>query len=216
MLVRLARDGVVDRLRHGVYRIAGAPIRPHQDVHAAWLAIEPRSTARVRLSAPNVAVVSHRSAALLHGLGDIDADVAEFTLPQRKQSRQLDVRYHRGAIRPDQWTLLDGLPVTTIVTTVGDLAAGHLDGGHLASVVRDAVTSGHTDPDAVATVLRPYAHRYGAPLGNGRALLTRLLTEAGVPNNARTLAQFIDPGHEPAHLFTPRRITMHDRHADTK
>lgn len=184
-VARLARQGVLERLTHGVYRLAGTPADPQDDLRAAWLALDPRRMAGERLADEVPEVVSHRSAAQLLGLGDLDADRYEFTVPGRRQSRRPGIRFHRGRLSRSDWTVVDGLPVTTPLRTIDDLAAGRLDGGHLAGVVRDALTTSHVDPDLLTIVLRPHAHRYGAPLGDGVALLRRLLVEAGVPEAAR-------------------------------
>lgn len=190
-IARLADRGTLERLRHGVYRVNGAPAVPDEQLRAAWLLIEPATTAGARLDAEQPAVVSHRSAARLHGLGDLDADVMEFTTDRRKQSRLGDVRYRVAALGRDRWTLVDGLPATTVLTTIENLAADHLDGGHLAAVVRDAVTTGRADTTAVIAVLRPYAHRYGAAAGDGPGLLDRFLTEAGLPRSTRALIDHV-------------------------
>lgn len=194
-IARLADHGTIERLRHGVYRISGAPIVPHEQLRAAWLMIEPAVTAGERLDAEPPAAVSHRSAARLHGLGDLDADVMEFATAGRKQSRLADVRYRTARPGRGRWTLLDGLPVTTVLATIDDLAADHLDGGHLASVVRDAVTTNLVDTDAVIAVLRPYAHKYGAALGDGSGLLDRFLIEAGVPTSTLALSRHLAAGN---------------------
>jgi hypothetical protein len=74
-----------------------------------------------RLGAPGtLAVVSHRSAAVVLELGDIYADVHEFCSPARRQTRRPDVRLHRGAVRAEDWALVDGLPVTTPLRTITD------------------------------------------------------------------------------------------------
>ncbi len=200
-LARLSNQGTVERLRHGAYRIGGAPSVPDEQIRAAWLLIEPAATAGERLDAPQPAVVSHRSAARLHRLGDVDADVMEFTTSRRKQSRLGDVRYRVAQLGRERWTLLDGLPATTVLATIEDLAADHLDGGHLAGIVRDAVTTNRADPDAVVSALRPYAHRYGSALGDGSGLLDRLLEEAGVPESTRALGQRISPAPDLATLY---------------
>ncbi len=132
-------------------------------------------------------VVSHRSAADLHGLGDLDADYMEFTVPTRRDTRNPDVRFHRAALTAVEWTLVDGLPVTTPARTVADLAAAHTDGGHLAAVVRDALLRG-TPVDEIAAALRSYAHRYGAPVDNGSALVNHFIAQAGVPESSLALS----------------------------
>lgn len=186
-IARLADRGTIERLRHGVYRISGAPSVPDEQIRAAWLVIEPRATAGERLDAKQPAVVSHRSAARLHDLGDVDADVMEFTTARRKQSRLGDVRFRVAKLDRDRWTLVDGLPATTVIATIENLATDQLDGGHLAGIVRDAVITGRASTDAVISALRPYAHRYGAALGDGSGLLDRFLAEAGLPESTRAL-----------------------------
>src|SRR5450759_2034316 len=196
-LARFADTGVLERLRHGVYRVVGAPPNPNDDLRAAWLALAPARTAQERLADPDVEVVSHRSAAVVHQLGDLDADRLEFTTRARKQTRDAQVRFHRRQLGVGEWTLVDGLPVTTVLTTIGDLAAARLDGGHLAGVVRDAVTTHHVDLDEVIAVLSPHAHHYGVPLGQGGTLLTRMLEQAGVPESTlaggRLVVPYLDP-----------------------
>ncbi|MGH7746009.1 MAG: type IV toxin-antitoxin system AbiEi family antitoxin domain-containing protein, partial [Candidatus Dormibacteria bacterium] len=98
-LKRLARtSGGLERLAHGVYRLAGAPLPRHPDLRAAWLQLAPEVPAWQRT--PEQGVVSHRSAARLYGIGDLPADRHEFTLPVRRQSRRADVRLHHRSLSP--------------------------------------------------------------------------------------------------------------------
>jgi len=198
-LARFSDTGVLERLRHGVYRVVGAPPNPNDDLRAAWLALAPARTAQERLADPDVEVVSHRSAAVVHQLGDLDADRLEFTTSARKQTRDSQVRFHRRrlGVGVGEWTLVDGLPVTTVLATIGDLAAARLDGGHLAGVVRDAVTTHHVDLDEVVAVLSPHAHHYGVPLGQGGTLLTRMLEQAGVPESTLAVGRLVVPYLDP-------------------
>ncbi|WP_405148969.1 type IV toxin-antitoxin system AbiEi family antitoxin domain-containing protein [Nocardia salmonicida] len=187
-LQRLVDHAMLIRLRHGVYRLVGVPESPVEPIRAEWLALEPARTVGDRLGDDvPIGVVSHRSAADLHGLGDLAADYLEFTVPTRRGSRNPDVRFHRALLTADEWSLVGGLPVTTATRTIGDLAAARTDGGHLASVVRDALMQG-TSSDEIVKELRPYAHRYGAPVNNGSALINYFITQAGVPESSLALA----------------------------
>ena len=188
-IARMAKSGTVERIRHGAYRVGGAPSVPSEQLRAAWMMIEPSVTVGERLRDESPAVVTHRSAAWLHGLGDVDADVMEFATAKRRQSRLPDVRYRIASYERGAWTLADGLPVTTVLRTIVDLAAGHLDGGHLAGIVRDAVVTNRVDSESASEALRPYAHRYGVQLGDGEGLLSRFLDEAGIPQSTRALGQ---------------------------
>ncbi|TCN40229.1 putative transcriptional regulator of viral defense system [Kribbella orskensis] len=195
-MARLAAEGVLERVTHGVYRVVGAG-SPLDDLRAAWLALAPEQPAAARLRAPD-AVLSHRSAARYHQLGDLDADRFEFTVATRKQSKRPDVRFHRESLSPADWQITTGLPVTTIVKTISDLAKTHTDGGHLAGVVRDAMALNSVTAEELSSALAPYAHHYGQQLGHGRALLNRLLDEAGIPKATQQAAELAAPGPSPA------------------
>ena len=199
-VARLTNQGALERVTQGVYRVTGAPPSPLDDLRAAWLALEPARRLAERLRDERPAVVSHRSAAAIHELGDLEADESEFTSVERKQTRRPDLRIHRGQVDTGEWTVVDGLPVTTVIRTVADLAAAHIDGGHLASVVRDALIRRQVDDQQLAAALRRYAHRYGARTGSGEALLSRLLQESGVSESierAVELAAPTTPGDSP-------------------
>ncbi|WP_370304601.1 type IV toxin-antitoxin system AbiEi family antitoxin domain-containing protein [Cryobacterium sp. TMS1-13-1] len=86
-LARLAEHGALARLQHGVYVVAGVPFDRHRGLQLAWLSLDPRPTAYERLVSPELAVVSHESAAALHGIGNLDADVYEFTLEGHRTVR---------------------------------------------------------------------------------------------------------------------------------
>lgn len=191
---RLAREGYTVRVRHGVYRVGGLPMDEHEQLRAAWLSLDPARRPHERLrDAAGLAVVSHQSAARRLGLGDLDADLLEFTTGYRKQSRDPHLVLHRRPITPP-WTVAGGLPVTTVLQTVQDLAAAGIDGGHLAGVVRDAITVHFTELDPLIAVLAGHAPRYGAPDGDGRLLLQVLLGQAGVPAVLLELAQLLQAG----------------------
>jgi predicted transcriptional regulator of viral defense system len=179
-VARLANQGALERMMHGVYRVTGAPPSPLDDLRAAWLALDPARRARERLRDEAPTVVSHRSAAAIHELGDLEADEYEFTSGERKQTRRTDIRIHRGKVGAEEWTVVDGLPVTSVVRTVADLAAAHVDGGHLAGVVRDALTRQQVHDRQLIDVLRHHSHHYNARMGDGEALLSRLLQESGI------------------------------------
>lgn len=190
-LARWAQLGKAERLAHGVYRLAGVPSSPYDDLRVVWISLDPGRTAHERFGSETLEVVSHRSAAVLLGLGNLDADVLEFSAPIRHQPRRADVVVHRVAVRTQDWQLVEGLPVTTPLRTIADLAAAHLDQGHLADVARDAIAEYGVPARSLAAVLRRYAHTYGE--GSSEDLLNRLLRQAGVPRSAIELAARADP-----------------------
>lgn len=186
---RLADRGALERVHHGIYRMTRLPYDPRQDLRVAWVALDPRTPAWERLSQPFPGgVVSHRSAAQLHGLGDLDADLAEFTCRRRIRLSLPDVRIHTGTVEVHQWTVVDGLPVTTAQRTIADLAATTIDGGHLAGIVRDALAHELVSVPELEQTLAASAFDYGHALGDGRAFLDALIAQAGVSTNTLGLA----------------------------
>src|SRR5688572_23944642 len=87
-LSRLVTAGGAERVAHAVYRLRGTAADDHLDVHAAWLQLAPAVRAWERI--PSQGVVSHRSAAAVHGFGHLPADIHQFTLPARRQTRRDD------------------------------------------------------------------------------------------------------------------------------
>lgn len=174
-LVRLVEAGLLMQVRHGVYAVSAGEVTAHQDEKAVWLKLNPGQPGwrRPKLDLDG-GVVSHRSAALLHGLGDLVAPRIEMTVPRRRRVRDASVRLRRAELSEDDVTLVDGLPVTTVLRTIVDLLADHVDASHLAQVIQEADRAGKVDLDELADRAAPYARRYGIAGRDGRALLEHL------------------------------------------
>ena len=208
-LTRLVQAEVVERCSHGVYLIRGAGTDALLDLRAAWLHLDPARTAADRLGdGPAGPVISHASAANLLGLGDLDADRYEFTVPVRKQTRRADVLLHRGQLAAADVVVRDGLPVTRPERTVIDLlAAGH-DGEHVAGVLGAAVRNRAIDVHEVARRIGPFAARYGCPAGDGDRLLDQLLRLDGAVEDA--LADLLADALRASGATTDRPLTQID------
>ena len=178
-LQRLAKTGILDRVAHGVYRLTGAPPPDYLGLRAAWLQLAPEIPAWERT--PEQGVVSHRSAAALYGLGHLPADRHEFTLPERRQSRRPDVRLHHRAVRPGEWIVLHGMPVTRPSRIAADMLDDKEDPEAVAQVIADALRPADDYPGAFADAIAPYAASFGLRRGDGLALLRWLLDTAGDP-----------------------------------
>ena len=178
-LSRLAASGAAERVAHGVYRLRGGPPVDHLALRAAWLQLDPDTPAWER--APDSGVVSHRSAAALYGVGHLPADVHEFTLPRRRQSRRPDVRLHRARLSEGEWISLRGLPLTLPSRIAADLLAAPEDPEAVAQIVADSLRAVYDYPGTVAEQIAPHAARFGLRRGDGLALLTWLLELTGDP-----------------------------------
>jgi hypothetical protein len=186
-LQRLAKTGILDRVAHGVYRLSGAPLPDHLDLRAAWLQLAPEVPGWERT--PEQGVVSHRSAAALYGLGHLPADRHEFTLPERRQSRRSDVRLHHRAVRPGEWIVLQGMPVTRPSRIAADLLDDKEDPEAVAQVIADALAPVYDYPGAFVDALAPYAASFGLRRGDGLALLRWLLDKIGDPEASRWIEE---------------------------
>ena len=178
-LARLTERGVIHRVAHGVYRIGGTSEPDHLGLRAAWLQLEPSTPAWARFEPRGLALVSHASAAALYALGDLRADVHEFTLPTRKQTRRTDVRLHRGDVAPGDWQIVRGLPAARPGRVLADLVADGVDLDTVARMTAEVADRSLDYPDAVAAHLGPYAKRFGFAQGDGHALYEYLLALAG-------------------------------------
>ncbi len=188
-LTRLVEAGLLERVAHGVYRVRGAAEPDHLELRAAWLQLDPARPAWQRLEDPDVAVVSHASAASLYGVGDLRADVHEFTIPARRQTRRADVRIHRGRVSAEQRGLVGGLPTARPAAMVGQLLGDRVDPDAVAQITREVLERVLDDPAVVAEALTPFAERLGLPRGDGRALLEELLVRSGAPDRGGLVAE---------------------------
>lgn len=121
-LTRLVASGELERIVYGVYATPVAAKEPDAKIRANWLALDPDRTAPERLVAPlSSGVLSHTTAAGILGLGELDPDRFEVTLPHRYRPRRPEVIPHRAVLHEDEVTVVDDLPVTTRERTLADL-----------------------------------------------------------------------------------------------
>ena len=186
-LARLTKSGAAERVAHGVYRLRGTPRNDDVEVRAAWLQLAPDIPVWERT--PDLGVVSHRSAAALHHLGHLPADVHQFTLPARRQTRRPDVRLHRAELADAEWINLNGLLVTRPARVAADLLDDKEEPEAVAHVVVDALREMKDHPSAVARAISPYAVTLGLAKRDGLALLEWLLDLVPEPRRDSWVAQ---------------------------
>lgn len=156
---RRLRRGALIPLHRGVYAVGHR--RLTQD--GFWLAAV--------LAAGPGAVLSHRDAAALHGLGHWRTSRAEVTTAGRASAPDLRV-YARRVLGPADVTAVGGIPVTTIERTLVDLAEV-VSRDRLAHALSEAERRRVIDARALAAAIARVGHRPGP----GRALLRAVLAE---------------------------------------
>lgn len=184
---RLVKRRQLERTAHGVYRVRGAGEIDHLQLRAAWLQFDPVRPAWERLADPDVAVVSHTSAASLYGVGDLRPDTHEFTFQRRWQTRRRDVRVHRGTIPSSEQILLKGLPTTRAGRMIADLLADHIEPEAAARITVQVLESVYDYPGVVADKIAPFASSFELRPGDGIALLEHFLDLAGTGLDRKTI-----------------------------
>ncbi len=171
LLLRLVRDGYLERYEHGIYRFRGAPDLRWEGVWVAWLRLDPEHDATERARHPNE-ITRGPTAAWVYAVGNLQPEPYEFWVSSHRRIRRRDVRLRTGRPPDQDIAVVEGLPLTTPERTVADMVADGYDLGHVADVVRDAVHDRLLD-------LPGLAERLGAVLGRvlperRRAMAARL------------------------------------------
>lgn len=151
----LLRGGQLTRVRRGVYSPGSKPADPDARhrlaVHAAF----------VELAEGTVA--SHGSAAVLHRLPtwEVPLDRVQVTKVRAYGGRRERlVHVHVARLDPDEVTVIDGIPVTTLERTVVDLARS-LPFEPAVAVGDAALAATQAGADELIDTLRRSAHRPG-------------------------------------------------------
>jgi very-short-patch-repair endonuclease len=139
-----ARIGRLHRIHRGVYAVGYRTLTPKGHRMAAVLAYGPD------------AVLSHRSAAAHWDIGPGFWKI-EVTVPQSRRSRK-GTRAHQATLHPDDITIHDGIPITSVARTILDLAA-HLNHDRLTHLIEEADRKQRFDLRALdrAMARRPHA-----------------------------------------------------------
>jgi hypothetical protein len=192
-LTRLVESGLLECVAHGIYRVRGGAEPDHLALRAAWLQLDPARPAWARLDDPDAAVVSHTSATALYGVGDLRADVHEFTVPIRRQTRRPDVRIHRGRVPSEHRVLVGGLPTAKAAFAVGQLLADHVDPDSVAQIAREVLERNLAHAGELMSALAPFAERFDLARGDGHALVDELLQRAGTPDRGEFPDEAVQP-----------------------
>jgi very-short-patch-repair endonuclease len=139
---------------HPVWRGVYAVGRSQLSRHGVWMAAV--------LSCGSGAVLSHRSAAALWRIRRDEVRSVEVSVPLRYDPRRTGIVVHRRAnLRPEEVTQCRGIPVTTPVYTIVDLAT-RLPRDSLEAAVNEADKRDLTDPDSLRAALGRLDRRPGA------------------------------------------------------
>lgn len=118
-----ASTGTIERVEHGIYRLAVYPSRRFEDyiVTTLW--------------AGGGAVISHESGLVVYDLSDAMPGKVHVTVPWRFRGKRRGVIVRRAPVAEDERTIIDDVPVTSVERTLKDVAASSDP-----SIVRQAVS----------------------------------------------------------------------------
>jgi very-short-patch-repair endonuclease len=144
---RLAR-GRLHAVRRGVYAVG----RPELTAEGRWLAA-------VLACGPGAAL-SYGSAAALWGLSPRAEGVPEVTVPSGRSVRRPGIVVHRRAVRPEEVVVRRGIPVTSPICTLVDIAV-RLGASRLEAAVNEADKLDLAHPEALRAALEAMPRRPG-------------------------------------------------------
>ncbi|WP_225729892.1 MULTISPECIES: hypothetical protein [unclassified Nocardia] len=194
---RLCEAKLLQVLDTDVFQLPSSSVaRRYTYPFAAWLALAPDRFRWERPQAPtDDAVLSHESAAGLHGLGVLALPRTVFTAPQQFPAPQA-VIVHVDRLAPEDITVVEGVPVTTPRRTILDLVRNGVDHEDVGRVLDDGLRLDVVDLRAVYDEMVPLATEFGFPAG-GAAFLRYFLpdvTPASLsPRNLRAYAELAAP-----------------------
>lgn len=158
-LSRMASTGAIERLVHGVYRMAGSPPQEHESIYATWLALGGATASRTDIGVAAI-VAAGTTAAIAHNIGDFFPDSYDFIVPSRKGTRLPGVRLRIRTLSRDDVSPVAGLPTLTVERTIADLVEIGTDTSLVADALRDAVRADKlVAPDRLVEHLSPIAKR---------------------------------------------------------
>ena len=132
VLARLVQRGRIERTARGVYRVPYIPPgRFSQHREAVLWAKANRG--------PSDVALSHATALVVYGISDANPQLIHLTVPRSARLRRQKpkgVVVHRQDLSPEEITVEEGIPLTTISRTVADLlhSKGRID------LVRQAIS----------------------------------------------------------------------------
>jgi predicted transcriptional regulator of viral defense system len=139
VLVRLAQRGRLERTARGVYRISHYPQARLSQYREAILWVKSSQ-------GPSNIALSHETALTIYGISDANPSRVNLTVPKGTRLRREQPKWiaiHHGDLQPEDVTIFEDLPVTTVSRTVRDIlvTSGRTDIARQA--IADARKEGH-------------------------------------------------------------------------
>jgi hypothetical protein len=203
-LAGFTRACLLQELDWAVYQLASSSLGPRYAYpYAAWLAISPELFRWERPDVPpEDAVLSHESAARLHGLGAVSAPLMVFTAPDERVAPRATT-IHVSPLRAEEVMVSMGVPVTTPHRTILDLIQDWTEHNEMRGVITDAVVRDLVDLRALHAEMTPLAEQFEFPIAGPEFVgyfMPDLLPERLSTRNLRAYATLVS-GDRVAELY---------------
>lgn len=131
------RSGRFERVKPRIYRFVQFPASAHEDLHVASLQAGPD------------AVISHDSALALYDLSDLLPDQVHVTVPRTASRRRPGLKLHTNRLETGDVTRYEGVPVTTVLRTLVDVATAGLPDELVCQAIHEALRRGLVSRDSL-------------------------------------------------------------------
>lgn len=142
------KTGQFIRIRRGIYRLNRFPASEYEDLFVAWLRTGPDS------------VISHESALALYDLSDVLPAEIHVIVPRTSSRRRPDIRQHTHQLNSDEITNRNGLPVTTVIRTLADVAASNLAEEQVRLAIQESIERGLTSEEELGSYAKKRGGRF--------------------------------------------------------
>lgn len=153
-----AKTGLFLRVARGVYRLSRFPGSPYEDLFVSCL-----RTGRN-------AVISHESALSVYELTDVLPSDIHVIVPRTASRRRRGIQQHTNQLSPDEITLREGLPVTTVARTIADISMSGLSEEQVQKAIRESLQRGLTTQNELLS----HANKRG---GRAKRIIQATLSE---------------------------------------
>jgi predicted transcriptional regulator of viral defense system len=178
-LARLTDRGLLKRVAQGTYRVAGSEGDAFADLRATWVSLDPAHGADARVGPGGALLaVSRRSAAWVHGIGNLNPREHEFSSAARRQTSRPGVAIHRDRLTRGELVIREGMLVTSVERTIADLARTEPSFDDACDALADAVDKDIVDLRVLASALERATGRHRS--ATGVALMERMLSARGL------------------------------------
>jgi predicted transcriptional regulator of viral defense system len=150
VLARLTQRGKLERVGRGVYRIPYFPANRLSQYREAVLWVRASQ-------GPKQVALSHETALAVYGISDVNPSRVHISVPKDARLRRRKPKWiviHRSDLPPSDVTMHEGLPVTTVATSVLDVmeATGRVSWARQA--IRDARKEGYISAAELSRLTR--------------------------------------------------------------